>query len=86
MQSELFAPILPIISYETFDDALSIINGQEHPLNVNLFSDNQEQIDRDESLPFGGVGQSGMGRYHGKYTIETFSHSRSVMIRNQAHL
>ncbi|KAG0314689.1 aldehyde dehydrogenase 3, member A2 [Dissophora globulifera] len=50
MQCELFAPILPIISYETFDEALSIINGQEHPLNVNLFSDNQEQIDRAKFL------------------------------------
>ncbi|KAG0314690.1 Aldehyde dehydrogenase, dimeric NADP-preferring [Dissophora globulifera] len=86
MQSEIFAPILPIINYETFDEALNIINGQEHPLSVNLFSDNQDQINRDESLPFGGVGHSGMGRYHGKYSIETFSHSRAVMIRNQSGL
>ena len=31
------------------------------------------------SLPFGGVGYSGMGSYHGKYSFETFSHTRSVM-------
>ncbi|KAG0304966.1 aldehyde dehydrogenase 3, member A2, partial [Dissophora globulifera] len=86
MQSELFAPILPIITYETFDDALDIINRQEHALSVNIFSDNQDQVDRDESLPFGGVGHSGMGNYHGKYSIETFSHQRAVMIRDQAHL
>ena len=30
-------------------------------------------------LPFGGIGQSGFGRYHGKYSFETFSHPRSVM-------
>ena len=30
-------------------------------------------------LPFGGVGQSGMGNYHGKRSFETFSHERSVM-------
>ncbi|TSA26346.1 MAG: aldehyde dehydrogenase [Bacteroidetes bacterium] len=30
-------------------------------------------------LPFGGVGESGIGRYHGKYSFETFSHRRSVM-------
>lgn len=30
-------------------------------------------------LPFGGVGNSGMGRYHGKYGFETFSHQRAVM-------
>ncbi|WP_055614503.1 aldehyde dehydrogenase family protein [Streptomyces phaeochromogenes] len=29
-------------------------------------------------LPFGGVGESGMGRYHGRYTLETFSHLKAV--------
>lgn len=31
------------------------------------------------SLPFGGVGYSGMGAYHGKHSFETFSHTRSVL-------
>ena len=30
-------------------------------------------------LPFGGVGESGMGSYHGRYSIETFSHRKSVL-------
>ena len=30
-------------------------------------------------LPFGGVGQSGLGRYHGKYSFETFSHTKSIL-------
>lgn len=30
-------------------------------------------------LPFGGVGESGMGSYHGQATFATFSHSKSVM-------
>jgi aldehyde dehydrogenase (NAD+) len=30
-------------------------------------------------LPFGGVGDSGMGAYHGRYTFETFSHRRAVL-------
>jgi aldehyde dehydrogenase (NAD+) len=30
-------------------------------------------------LPFGGVGESGMGNYHGKASFETFSHKKSVM-------
>ncbi|WP_284140330.1 aldehyde dehydrogenase [Virgibacillus sp. LDC-1] len=30
-------------------------------------------------LPFGGVGSSGMGAYHGKYSFDTFTHQKSVM-------
>eukprot|EP00842_Homolaphlyctis_polyrhiza_P000812 jgi/Hompol1/1731/HPOL_005700-RA len=33
-----------------------------------------------ESLPFGGVGESGMGCYHGKFGFDTFSHKRSILI------
>ncbi len=35
-----------------------------------------------EHLPFGGVGESGMGQYHGKSGFETFTHNKSVMIRS----
>lgn len=34
------------------------------------------------NLPFGGVGNSGMGSYHGKKSFETFSHSRSVLVKS----
>uniref|UniRef100_A0A915JLJ7 Aldehyde dehydrogenase n=1 Tax=Romanomermis culicivorax TaxID=13658 RepID=A0A915JLJ7_ROMCU len=36
-----------------------------------------------ETLPFGGVGHSGMGRYHGKYSFDCFTHERSVLYRPQ---
>ncbi|MCX6305759.1 MAG: aldehyde dehydrogenase [Bacteroidetes bacterium] len=32
-----------------------------------------------DRLPFGGVGNSGIGHYHGKYSFEVFSHARSIM-------
>lgn len=32
-----------------------------------------------EFLPFGGVGQSGMGHYHSKYSFDTFSHKKSIV-------
>jgi len=35
-----------------------------------------------ETLPFGGVGASGMGSYHGRYTFLTFSHEKSVLVRD----
>ncbi|KAF6104515.1 hypothetical protein HJG60_011423 [Phyllostomus discolor] len=33
------------------------------------------------SLPFGGVGASGMGSYHGKFSFDTFSHHRACLLR-----
>ncbi|XP_067632513.1 aldehyde dehydrogenase, dimeric NADP-preferring isoform X2 [Eurosta solidaginis] len=35
-----------------------------------------------DTLPFGGVGSSGMGRYHGKYGFETFTHKKSCLIKD----
>ena len=32
-------------------------------------------------LPFGGVGESGSGAYHGRHSFETFSHRKSVYRR-----
>ncbi|WP_445027053.1 aldehyde dehydrogenase family protein [Streptomyces sp. SAS_270] len=32
-------------------------------------------------LPFGGVGESGMGNYHGRYSIETFSHRKAILAK-----
>ena len=32
-------------------------------------------------LPFGGVGPSGMGAYHGKFGFEEFSHRKSVLTK-----
>jgi coniferyl-aldehyde dehydrogenase len=32
-----------------------------------------------QSLPFGGIGASGMGAYHGKKGFETFSHQKSIL-------
>lgn len=34
------------------------------------------------SLPFGGVGNSGMGAYHGKFSFDTFSHLRGCLIKS----
>ncbi|XP_063385753.1 aldehyde dehydrogenase, dimeric NADP-preferring isoform X1 [Cydia fagiglandana] len=35
-----------------------------------------------ETLPFGGVGYSGVGAYHGKATFDTFTHKKSCLIKN----
>ncbi len=36
-------------------------------------------------MPFGGVGSSGMGSYHGKYSFDTFSHYKSVLKAHAHH-
>ena len=33
-------------------------------------------------LPFGGVGNSGMGAYHGRYTFRAFSHAKPVLYKS----
>ncbi|XP_033186226.1 aldehyde dehydrogenase type III isoform X2 [Bombus vancouverensis nearcticus] len=35
-----------------------------------------------DTLPFGGVGNSGMGAYHGRYTYDTFVHKKGCLIKN----
>lgn len=34
------------------------------------------------NLPFGGVGDSGMGAYHGKWGFDEFTHKRAVMVKD----
>ena len=35
------------------------------------------------SMPFGGVGESGMGHYHGRYGFETFTHLKSILKKSR---
>lgn len=35
-----------------------------------------------KDLPFGGVGESGIGAYHGKFSYDTFSHKKGVLYRS----
>nr|CAD7404576.1 unnamed protein product [Timema cristinae] len=35
-----------------------------------------------ETLPFGGVGNSGIGSYHGKYSFDTFTHKKSCLVKD----
>ncbi len=101
MQEEIFGPILPILTYDTLEEAIAQVNARPKPLALYFFSqdrDRQEQVLRTTSsggvcindtvmqvgvtsLPFGGVGESGMGSYHGKASFNTFSHFKSVLRR-----
>ena len=39
-----------------------------------------------DTLPFGGVGESGMGMYHGLKSMETFTHEKSVFVKGKTEL
>ena len=101
MQEEIFGPILPVLTFNNFNEALSQINDHEKPLSAYLFTDNSEEKESfvskisfgggcindvvmhlsNDYLPFGGVGNSGIGNYHGKFGFETFSHQKSILDR-----
>ena len=101
MQEEIFGPILPILTYDSFPEVLERINKLEKPLAFYLFSQDKEEIKTvqtdchfgggcindtlshllNHQLPFGGVGNSGIGSYHGKFGFNDFSHFKSMVIR-----
>lgn len=98
MRDEIFGPLLPVVPYEHYDEALAYINDRPRPLALYIFSSSSQRIERtlqsthaggvtvndcmlhvaQDTLPFGGVGASGMGAYHGKDGFDTFSHRKAI--------
>ena len=99
MGQEIFGPILPIITYKTDEEMLSIVNGRDKPLALYLFT-SDKKLEKTvlsrcsfgggcindaivhlatNNMGFGGVGESGMGAYHGKVGFDTFSHKKSIV-------
>jgi len=55
MQEEIFGPVLPVIAYDSIDEAVSFINDREHPLALYLFSEDKAVHQRFlHAVPFGG--------------------------------
>ena len=55
MQEEIFGPVLPILTYSSLEEVLSIINSRPHPLAFYLFSKDKKVIDQvTKTCPFGG--------------------------------
>lgn len=101
MKDEIFGPILPIISYNDFDEIIKQINSRPKPLALYCFTESKTIENKilksvlygggcindtvlhlaNPYLSFGGVGESGLGKYHGKESFYTFSHTKSVLKR-----
>eukprot|EP01040_Poterioochromonas_malhamensis_P003384 gene3384-3608_t len=102
MEDEIFGPLLPVFKYKDINEVIRIVNKNEKPLVMYLFSSDLKWINRlinaipsgdvvtndtllhagSPFLPFGGVGASGMGGYHGKFSIDAFTFKRTVLRRD----
>lgn len=98
MQEEIFGPVLPIVGYDTLDDAIAYVNDRDRPLALYWFGGDAAARRKvlaqtisggvslnetllhvaQEGLPFGGVGASGMGAYHGEAGFRQFSKDKPV--------
>ncbi len=103
MQEELFGPVLPVIPYDSMDEALAFVRGRPRPLALYLFTYNRSLQERVmlqthagsmainealiqvgvDDLPFGGIGPSGMGQYHGPEGFLTFSKVKPVLTKGR---
>jgi coniferyl-aldehyde dehydrogenase len=103
MQEEIFGPILPVVAYDTLDEAVAYVNARPRPLALYYFDDDgrraEDVLARTTSggaavndvllqlavddLPFGGVGPSGMGHYHGFDGFQTFSKKKGVFVQSR---
>lgn len=99
MQEEIFGPILPVLHYDTLDQAVDFVNAGPRPLALYYFDNNKARADdilrrthsggacvndtlshvTADDLPFGGIGASGMGHYHGHEGFLTFSKAKGVV-------
>lgn len=99
MQEEIFGPIMPVLTFDSFDEIYSMLAGKPKPLALYLFSEDKQRIKEvtercsygggcindtiihlaTSEMGFGGVGESGMGSYHGKDGFDTFSHVKSII-------
>ena len=99
MGEEIFGPILPIVSFDSFDEVYKILSEREKPLALYLFTEDRKRAREavrkisfgggcindtvihlaTSNLGFGGVGESGMGAYHGKVGFDSFSHTKSIV-------
>lgn len=99
MKEEIFGPILPVISFNSTEEAMQIVKQNEKPLSFYLFTKNKsvekEWLQKvpfgggcinntvwhfaNDKFPFGGIGKSGIGAYHGENTFNVFTHAKPVL-------
>lgn len=99
MQEEIFGPVLPVLTFDSYDELYRIMSSKPKPLAFYFFSEDKQRIREvtercsygggcvndtiihlaTSEMGFGGVGESGMGSYHGKAGFDAFSHTKSIV-------
>jgi coniferyl-aldehyde dehydrogenase len=103
LTEENFGPVLPVVSYDTLDDAIAFVNRLPKPLALYYFDDDTSRIEdvvrrtasgavginecvlqhAQLNIPFGGIGLSGIGQYHGEDGFHAFSKKRGIMVQRR---
>lgn len=99
MQEEIFGPVMPVLTFESMDEVVEMLNCRARPLALYIFARDKAVIDfvttrcsygggcvndvvihlATSAMGFGGVGESGMGAYHGRTGFDTFTHYKSMV-------
>ncbi len=99
MQEEIFGPILPVITYNSIEEAIARIKARQKSLACYIFTADKKLRNKilnevsfgggavndalmhiaNSNMAFGGVGESGIGAYHGETGFKAFTHYKSIL-------
>ena len=97
--------LLPVVPYDTVEQALAYVNARPRPLALYWFDHDGARVERmlhdthaggvcvnevlmhvvQHTMPFGGVGPSGLGHYHGQWGFDTFSKLKPVFRQSRVN-
>ncbi|SFC34481.1 coniferyl-aldehyde dehydrogenase [Polaromonas sp. OV174] len=103
LSEEIFGPILPVLPYDSLEQAIDYINARPRPLALYWFGSDTGSRDHvlantvsggvtvndtlmhiaHENLPFGGVGESGWGSYHGEAGFLRLTQQKPVLLQSK---
>lgn len=101
---EIFGPVAPVLTYDTIDEAVDLINASEYGLSVGILTSNaftgfelasritsgavhinDQTVDDEATIPFGGVKASGVGGQFGgpRANLETFTDLQWITVQSE---